>query len=220
MGIFKRISLIIRSNLNALIDKAECPETMLNQVIADMMENMREIKLQIARSIKDEKLLERKADDNGKLSIEYEKKAMLALDKGDESLAKEALRRKTSYAEIGESLKKELEEQKKAVELLKTSFKALEYKIEEAKSKRQIMLSRKKRAETRIDLSETLDTVSQQADLFDTFDRMAEKVAHTEALAGAVVELEKCTVDEKFAQIERDRSVEDELQALKRKMGK
>jgi len=220
MGIFKRISLIIRSNLNALIEKAEDPEKMLDQIIADMNENMREIKLQIARSIKDEKLLERKYDENEKLVNDYDGKALLALEKSNDNLAREALRRKKTYTDIAGSLKKELEEQRKAVELLKTSFKALEVKIDEAKNKRQILLSRQKRAETRLDLSDTVNTVNEQADLFDAFDRMAEKVASTEALAGAVVELEKASLDEKFQQLESEKSVEDDLKALKERLNK
>lgn len=220
MGIFKRISLIIRSNLNALIEKAECPEKMLDQIIADLIENMREIKLQVARSVKDEKLLERKEEENRKLVNEYEKKARLSLEGNDEVLAREALRRKKSYGEIADSMIKELDEQRKVVELLKASYKALEAKIEEAKNKRHVLLSRQKRAETRIDLSDSLDTVSQQADLFDAFDRMADKVSSTEAMAGAVAEMEKITVDEKFALMERDKAVDDELTALKASLKK
>jgi len=220
MGIFKRISLIIRSNINALIEKAEDPEKMLEQIIADMNENMREIKLQIARSIKDEKLLEHKVEENKKLCGEYENKALLALEKNSEDLAREALKRKKSYGGIATSLEAGLEEQRKAVELLKTSYKALEMKIEEAKSKRQVLLSRQKRAETRIDLSDTVSTINEQADLFDSFDRMADKVAKTEAMAGALAELDKTTIEEKFDQLERDRSIDDDLKALKEKMKK
>ncbi len=220
MGIFKRISLIIRSNLNALIEKAEDPEKMLDQIIADMNENMREIKLHIARAIKDEKFLERKVEDNDKLCTEYESKALLALEKKSDELAREALRRKKSYQGIADSLKKELEEQRKAVDLLKTSFKALEVKIEEAKNKRQLMITRQKRAETKIDLSDSVNSMNEQADLFDAFERMADKVAKTEAMAGALTELEKASLDEKFEQLESDKSVEDDLKALKDKIKK
>ncbi|MBF0501433.1 MAG: PspA/IM30 family protein [Candidatus Riflebacteria bacterium] len=215
MGIFKKISLIIRSNLNALIDKAENPENMLDQIIADMMENMREIKLQIARSIKDEKLLSRKVEENEKLVLEYEKKALLALEKSDDDLAREALRRKKSYTGIVSSMGRELDEQKKAVELLKTSYKALECKIEEAKNKRHVLLSRQKRAETQVDLSDTICSVSEQADLFDAFERMADKVTRQEAMAQAVLELEKPSIDEKFEKMEREKSIDEEFAALK-----
>lgn len=220
MGIFKRISLIIRSNINALIEKAEDPEKMLEQIIADMNENMREIKLQIARSMKDEKLLEHKVDENRKLAGEYESKALLALEKNSEDLAREALKRKKSYSDITTSLETELDEQRKAVELLKTSYKALELKIEEAKNKRQVLLSRQKRAETQIDLTDTVSSINEQADLFDAFDRMADKVAKTEAMAGALAELDKATIEQKFEQLERDRSIDDDLKALKEKMKK
>ncbi|HNV70083.1 MAG TPA: PspA/IM30 family protein [Candidatus Ozemobacteraceae bacterium] len=218
MGIFKRISMIIRSNINALIDKAEEPEKMLEQIIADMIENMREIKLQVARSMRDEKMLERKVEENEKLAQEYTTKAELALEKGDDTLAREALKRRKSYQSIGESLKKELEEQHKVVEMLQTSFKALEVKIEEAKNKRQILLSRQKRAETQVDLSTTLDGVSEQADLLESFERMADKVSRSEAMASALVDMEKGSVEEKFSKLEEEKSVEDELKLLKDRM--
>ncbi len=218
MGIFKRISMIIRSNINALIDKAEEPEKMLEQIIADMIENMREIKLQVARSMRDEKMLERKVEENDKLAQEYTAKAELALEKGDDTLAREALKRRKSYQSIGESLKKELDEQHKVVEMLQTSFKALEVKIEEAKNKRQILLSRQKRAETQVDLSTTLDGVSEQADLLESFERMADKVSRSEAMASALIDMEKGSVEEKFSKLEEEKSVEDELKLLKDRM--
>lgn len=220
MGIFKRISMIIRSNINALIEKAEDPDKMLEQIIADMNENMREIKLQIARSIKDEKFLEHKVEENKRLSGEYESKALLSLEKNSEELAREALKRKKSYVSITTSLETELDEQRKVVELLKTSYKALEMKIEEAKNKRQVLLTRNKRAETKIDHSETVSSIHDQSDLFDAFDRMADKVAKSEAMAGALAELDKATIEEKFDQLERDRSIDDDLKALKDRMKK
>lgn len=215
MGIFKRISMIIRSNINALIDKAEEPEKMLEQIIADMIENMREIKLQVARSMRDEKMLDRRVEENEKLAQEYTSKAEIALEKGDESLAREALKRRKSYQSIGESLKQELDEQHKVVEMLQTSFKALEVKIEEAKNKRQILLSRQKRAETQVDLSTTLDGVSEQADLLESFERMADKVSRSEAMASALVDMEKGSIEDKFNKLEEEKSVEDELKLLK-----
>lgn len=215
MGIFKRISMIIRSNINALIDKAEEPEKMLEQIIADMMENMREIKLQVARSMRDEKLLERKVEENGKLAHEYNAKAELAIEKGQDDLAREALKRRKSYQSIEESMKKELEEQKKVVEMLQTSYKALELKIEEAKNKRQVLLSRQKRAETQVDLSTTLNGASEQADLLDSFERMADKVSRSEAMASATLDLERDSIEDKFNKMEQEKSVEDELKLLK-----
>ena len=214
------MSLIIRSNLNALLEKAECPEKMLDQIIADMMEHLREIKLQIAHSLKDEVMLARKAEESAKLCLEYEKKAMLCLEKDDEALAREALARKKSYGNIAESMSKEHEEQKKAVELLKSSFKALELKIDEAKQRKQILLSRQKRAETKMDMTDAVTTANSAADLFDAFERMADKVSATEAIAGAFVDLEQSVVEEKFNQMERTAAMDDELAQLKAKMKK
>ncbi|MBF0544448.1 MAG: PspA/IM30 family protein [Candidatus Riflebacteria bacterium] len=220
MGIFKKISLIIRSNLSALLDKAEDPEKMLEQITADMIENMREIKLQLARSMKDEKMLEKKVEENEKLVEEYQKRALNSVESNDDNLAREALKRKKSYSSIVESLKKELEEQKKSVEFLRTSYKALEVKIDEAKSKKQVLLSRQKRAETKLEMTDNISTINNQAELFETFERMAEKIDHKEALASAVQEIEKVSIEEKFAKLELSKTVDEELKLLKKELNK
>ena len=156
-------------------------------------------------------------DENRNLALEYEKKAELALEKSLDDMAREALKRKRSYGGIGDAMAKELEEQRKVVDMLKTSFKALEGKIAEAKGKRQVLLPRQKRAETQVDLSTTLNGVSEQADLLDSFERIADKVSRSEAMATATMELEKSSIEEKFTQMEQDKSVDDELKLLKEK---
>lgn len=217
MGILAKIALIIRSNLNALVDQAEDPERIIDQLIGDMHEKLREVKLQVTRALKDEKLLQRKAEENHKLVGDYEQRALEAVEKSDDELAREALRRKKMYQGIAESLDQEHQEQQEAVEVLRTSLKALELKIEEAKSKRQILLARKKRAETRLDLADTATENPGAHDLFATFERMADKIASTEAMASATADMERAGLDEKFERLERRASVERELEELKKK---
>ncbi|HNF96635.1 MAG TPA: PspA/IM30 family protein, partial [Pseudomonadota bacterium] len=93
MGFFSRLGSLIKSNLNDLISKAEDPEKMLNQVLVDMKTQLVEAKKQVAVAIGDEKRLKKQWDEQVALSKDWERKAMLAVQAGDDELAKEALLR-------------------------------------------------------------------------------------------------------------------------------
>ena len=90
MGIFSRLGTLIKSNLNDLISKAEDPQKMLNQIVLEMQNQLVEAKKQVATSIADEKRLKKQWDEQIELSKEWERKAMLAVRAGDDTLAKEA----------------------------------------------------------------------------------------------------------------------------------
>ena len=220
MGMFDRISRIVRSNLNALLDKAEEPEVMLEQLIADLQENMREVKMQIARAIKDEKLLQNKLDDHKGLLTACEEKALVAIEQNRDDLARESLKKKKSYEKMTGGLEAELAEQNKMVQLLKTSYQALEAKIKEARHKRELLISRQKRAETKIGLSETMATTDEQNDIFDAFDKMAFKVAKKEAMASALMEMGNAPEPDSPDPESPVDEIEDDLQLLKMKVKK
>ena len=223
MSIFKRMALVIRSTINALIGSAEDPAKIMDTVIADLGENMSEVKLQVATAIKDEKTLERKANENQRLASDYEGKAMAALQRGDEPLAIEALKRKQSCAALAVSLGNELTEQKRVVELLKDGTRNLENRIEEAKSKRTVLVAQQKRAETRTQLTSNVGSLSKQSELLETFDQMAEKIAGIEDMSAATVELdtyanERKLTEAKLRNIEFDSVIADDLARLKAKI--
>ena len=126
MGILERIRTVLKSNINALISKAEDPEKMLNQLVMDMNEQLLEAKKQVAMSIADEKKLERQMLENRAQGEDWEKKAMLAVKAGKDDLAKEALTRKQEYDGYAASFQKEFESQHASVEQLKDGRKGLE----------------------------------------------------------------------------------------------
>ena len=125
MGILERIRTVLKSNINALISKAEDPEKMLNQLIMDMNEQLLEAKKQVAMAIADEKKLERQALENKGQAEDWEKKAMLAVKAGKDDLAKEALVRKQEYDGYAASFQKEFESQHASVEQLKDALRQL-----------------------------------------------------------------------------------------------
>ena len=222
MGIFSRLAQLIQSNLNDLISRSEDPEKMLNQVVLDMNNQLVEAKKQVAASIADEKRLAKQFDQEAANAQEWERKAMLALRAGNEPLAKEALARKREYDELTATLKDQWTKQKTAVEQLKKALRLLNDKIEEAKRKRNVLIARKKRAEAQRAIQETMSGLRDQS-AFETFDRMSQKIDQIEAEAEAESDLAEeytgDTLSSQFQQLEHARSGEDDLLALKRKMG-
>ncbi len=222
MGIFSRLAQLIQSNLNDLISRSEDPEKMLNQVVLDMNNQLVEAKKQVAASIADEKRLAKQLEQEGANSQEWERRAMMALRAGNEELAKEALARKRQYDELAATLKDQWTKQKTAVDQLKKALRLLSDKIEEAKRKRNVLVARKKRAEAQKAIQETMSGLRDHS-AFETFDRMAQKIDQIEAEAEAQTDLAEeysgDVLSSKFDQLERSSGGEEDLVALKRKMG-
>jgi phage shock protein A len=222
MGIFSRLAQLIQSNLNDLISKSEDPEKMLNQVVLDMNNQLVEAKKQVAASIADEKRLAKQSEQEAANAAEWERRAMMALRAGNEELAKEALARKREHDELAATFKDQWTKQKNAVDQLKKALRMLNDKIEEAKRKKNVLIARKKRAEAQKAIQETMSGLRDQS-AFETFDRMSQKVDQIEAEAEASSELaEEYSGDvlaSQFQNLERNASADEDLTALKRKMG-
>jgi phage shock protein A len=222
MGIFARLAVLIKSNLNDLISRSEDPEKMLNQVVIDMANQLIEAKKQVAVSIADEKRLAKQAEQEAANAAEWERRAMLAIKAGDDALAKEALNRKKEHEALATTFKDQWQKQKNAVDQLKSALRMLNSKIEEAKRKKNVLIARKKRAEAQRAIQETMSGMN-NASAFETFDRMSEKIDQIEAEAEASSEIaEQYTGDtlaDKFGKLEASSGADDDLMALKRKMG-
>jgi phage shock protein A len=222
MGIFARIAQLIKSNLNDLISRSEDPEKMLIQVVLDMSNQLVEAKKQVAASIADEKRLGKQGELETANAAEWERRAMMALRAGNEQLAKEALNRKREHDELAKTYLDQWQKQKNAVENLKKALRALNDKIEEAKRKKNVLIARKKRAEAQKAIQETMHGLKDQS-AFETFERMGAKIDQIEAEAEAQEELsEEYSGDvlaSQFSNLERSHGAEEDLVALKRKMG-
>ena len=222
MGILDRIRTVLKSNINALISKAENPEKMLNQLIIDMNEQLIEAKKQVASSIADEKRLERQMLENKGLAEDWERKAMIGVKAGKDDLAKEALVRQQEYAGYAVQYQKEHDSQHAAVEQLKEALRQLQGKIQEASRKKNLLIARAKRAEAQKQIQQTMGSLSATSS-FDTFERMAAKVDQIEAEADALGELANVSADQKledkFKELESSGANTDKLlEDLKAKM--
>lgn len=222
MGLFSRLATLIKSNINDVISRSEDPEKMLNQIVLDMQTQLVEAKQQVAASIADEKRLQKQAEQELAASVDWERKAMMAVRAGNEELAKEGLLRKKEHDSMALTYQTEWQKQKTQVEQLKRALRMLNDKIEEAKRKKNVLIARKKRAEAQKSIQETMHGLKDHS-AFETFDRMAQKIDQIEAEAEAQEEVqEEYTGDilaSKFASLEKKSDAEGDLLALKRKMG-
>ncbi len=221
MGLFSRLGTLIRSNINELINKAEDPEKMLNQVLVDMKQQLVDAKKHVAIAIADEKRLKKQYEQELEKASEWERKAMLAVRAGDDALARAALARKAEHDTVSTTLQQQWEAQKQSVEQLKHALRGLDGKIEEAKRKRNILVSRQKRAEAQKTINETMASINSTS-AFDTFERMSDRVTQIEAEAEATAELGSAALPEsslesRFKALEAS-SIDDQLEHLKRKM--
>lgn len=219
MNILKRVWLIIASNLNALLNKAEDPEKIMNQVVEELGTNMREVRAQLAGAMKDYAQIERKLAENIALVKDYDNKAMLALKKGNEELALEALRRKESTEVFVASLQKEVNEQNRLIEQLEQNFKTLESRVEEARTRKGTLIAQNRRAEARIKSVKSIAGVDKQEQLLEAFDRMAAKISDTEDMAVAITMVTQQSFDEQFKAMDKEDKAQQKLDEMKRRLG-
>ena len=216
MGLFDRLSAMLRSNINDLISRAENPEKMLNQLILDMKGQLAKAKQQVASAIADERKLQSDAEALKKQAQDWERRAMMAVQEGRDDLAKQALGR------YNEQLQETWLRHKAETDQLKLSLRQLNDKIEEAKRKKNILVARSKRAEAQQRIQETMSGLSDKS-AFESFERMAEKIEATERKALAAAELNEevsgDTLVRQFEALEYKGSSDQQLIELKTKMG-
>jgi phage shock protein A len=216
MGLFDRISRVVRANLNDLVNKAEDPEKILEQSITDMQEDLVQLRQAVASAIATQKRTQTQYNQAESQSNQWQQRAQLALQKGDETLAREALVRKKSHAETASTLKTSLDQQSTQVESLKRNLIGLESKISEAKTKKDMLKARISAAKAQEQLNNTIGTLNTGSSMA-AFDRMEEKVLQMEARAGASAELagSSNSLEEQFRLLEGSGNVDDELAQMK-----
>jgi len=217
MGLFDRISRVIRANVNDMVSKAEDPEKILEQAIIDMQEDLVQLRQAVATAIATQKRTEQQYNQAESQSNTWQQRAQLALQKGDENLAREALIRKKTHAETATTLKTSLDQQSGQVETLKRNLIALESKISEAKTKKNMLKARAQAAKANEQLQNTIGNLG-TGSAMGAFDRMEEKVLQLEARSQAAAELGGSSLDEQFKLLEAGSDVDDELASLKANM--
>ncbi|MEG3925885.1 PspA/IM30 family protein [Microcoleus sp. D3_18a_C4] len=217
MGLFDRLWRVIRANINSLVGAAEDPEKILEQAVMDMQEDLVQLRQAVAGAIAAQKRTERQCSQAESTAAEWHQRAQLALQKGEENLAREALTRKKSYQETATAMKASLDQQSAVVTKLKENMRALESKISEAKSKKDMYIARARSAASSERLQEMMGNLSTGSAL-SAFERMEEKVMQLEARSEAIAELGTNDLEKKFLSLEGADDVDTELAAMKAQM--
>lgn len=217
MGLFDRISRVVKSNLNDLVSKAEDPEKMLEQAILEMQEDLVQLRQAVAQTIAAQKRSEQQYNQAQSEANRWQRNAQLALQKGDENLARQALERKKNFAETANTLQASLAKQVGQTDTLKRNLIALESKISEAKTKKDMLKARSSAAKAQEQLQSTVGRLGTSSAMA-AFERMEEKVLMQEARAQSAAELVGDNLEGQFAALEAGSDIDDELAALKAQM--
>jgi phage shock protein A len=214
MGLFDRFKRVVSANLNDLVSKAEDPEKMLEQAILEMNDDLVKLKQGVAQAIAAQKRTEKQYNDNLNEVNKWQRNAQLAIQKGDENLARQALERKKTFSETTTALKASLDQQVAQVDTLKRSLIQLESKISEAKTKKEMLKARITAAKAQEQLQGMVSSMNTSSAMA-AFERMEEKVMLQEARAQSVGELVSNDLENQFTRLEGSSDIDDELLALK-----
>jgi len=216
VGLLDRVSTLVRANLNDLLDRAEDPEKVIKQLLIDMNNQLIQVKTQVAAAIADEKRLQTRYQEAQRTADDWHHKAELAIDKGEDDLAKQALQRHNMYAQTATGLKEQSDAQGAQVQTLKDGLRQLQSKIEEAEAKKELLIARSRSAKAQEQMHRTLGSI-QSVGGVSQFERMERRVEEQEARAQAYTELSTDSLDEKFAALETESEVDRQLRELKEK---
>lgn len=220
-SVFERISMIIRANINDMLDTAEDPEAMLNQIIRDMSDALKQADSDIADQIAQQKMLEGDVASAQKNGTAWQQKAELAVSKNADDLARQALVRVNDFTDQVDVYSKQLDAQRQAVTELKLKRDQLKQKYDSAVRNKEMLVARARRAQAQQNMtraSAKATTVNYASEL----ERMERKIRQQEARAEAETEVatSKETLEDQFDNLGNDQRVQDQLAALKAKMGK
>ena len=213
MGIFSRISDIINSNINALLDSAEDPEKMVRLVIQEMEETLVEVRTNSARLLADKKELNRRFERLVKQSSDWQSKAELALGKGREDLAKLALIEKSEVNDIIEAIESDRAKLEETLNKLTEDIELLQLKLNEAKSRQKIIVMRTRATESRVTVNRKLrdNDVEMAISKLDYFEKKIDQM-ESQMEADAIG---NSSLHKEFDDLEMQDKIDQELQELK-----
>jgi phage shock protein A len=217
MALMERVTTLLRANLNDLVDKAENPEKMLKQLVLDMENQLLQVKTQVAIAIADQHLLERKTAEHETAATDWKNKAALAVARGRDDMAREALERSLSHVEMGKSFVQQLEDQRGEAEALRSAFLKLQQKLTETRAHCDLLMAEHRRARA-VGKSQQAQAAARTAKGTASIDRYKSRINLQQAVNQASKELTAGdSLEDRFAMLERDQRVEALLEELKSK---
>jgi phage shock protein A len=217
MALMERVTTLLRANLNDLVDKAENPEKMLKQLVLDMENQLLQVKTQVAIAIADQHLLEKKTAEHETAAADWKNKAALAVARGRDDMAREALERSVSHVEMGRSFVQQLEDQRGEAEALRSAFLKLQQKLTETRAHCDLLMAEHRRARA-VGKSQQAQAAARTAKGTASIDRYKSRINLQQAVNQAGKELTAGdSLEDRFAMLERDQRVEALLEELKNK---
>jgi phage shock protein A len=218
MGILDRLSRLIRANINDLIRRAEDPEKIIEQALEDMRSALRDARVEVAEAMAELKKLERDQQNYSEQIAAWENKAAEALRAGKEDLAREALRRKAQAQTLSDGFLQQIAQQRSVVDQLMTQLKALEAKIQEAESKKALLIARKKGVEA-AEAVRRMDSKVDAHAAVQAFEEMEDRIQAMEDKHAALSEMDKSDIDKQLEALGSDKAVDEDLARLKKQLG-
>eukprot|EP00581_Thalassiosira_minuscula_P018688 CAMPEP_0183712486 /NCGR_PEP_ID=MMETSP0737-20130205/7595_1 /TAXON_ID=385413 /ORGANISM="Thalassiosira miniscula, Strain CCMP1093" /LENGTH=297 /DNA_ID=CAMNT_0025941105 /DNA_START=58 /DNA_END=951 /DNA_ORIENTATION=- len=229
MNLFDRFQRVAKSNINNVLKSLEDPEKIMNQAVEDMQGDLVKVRQSYAEITATQRRLLKQKEQADALADDWYKRAQLALSKGEEALAKEALSRRQQQMETSEGLQIQIDMQAQAVDKLYEGMQALEAKILESKSKKEQMVARARTAQSTQKVNDMLGGITGKTSM-DAFNRMEEKVEALEAAAEVSAEMGSLdgkalpgssagSVEAQFKMLEASSSVDRELEDMKKMLG-
>lgn len=221
MKLLPRVMTLIRANLNDMLDRAENPEMMIKQLIADLNNHLIQVKTAAAQSLADQHILQRRLEQAREEMASCERRAELAVRNQDDRLARAALERYNSYQRTAEELERQLEEQRKETESLKLALHQIEVKVSEVTRQRDTLLARHRRATARERLSQSRPEIRTDR-LEEILDAVEGYVDQAEARASAARELDRVSESgddyRRLSRMEEEDAIARQLAKLKEKV--
>ncbi|KAA3619487.1 MAG: hypothetical protein DWQ05_01840 [Calditrichaeota bacterium] len=233
MKVFKRVTEMVKANINHLLDQAEDPEVMVKQIIRDMEESIIEMRRETVRAVSREKQVEKQLQIAQNLSNDYAAKAGEAVEKGNEELARKILAKKVVTDQQSTALASELKEAKIVSEQLKNDLLSLEDKVQSARRKKEELIRRKRSADAKLRIQESankaIDGIKNAAGKISSItDSESSLKSYEDAIMGLEADAEAAHEIAKLGQendidldkLEKEKAVEDELAKLKKQQKK
>ncbi len=214
MGIFTRFRDIVSSNINAMLDRAEDPEKMIKLMIREMEDTLIELKSSCAGVIAGRKKIERRLAEVEERKNLWEQRAELAVNKGRDDLAREALLEKRRFSELAETLHKEATEHDGLIEQYQDDIRELENKLQSAKEKKRILIQRHRKAQNKKRAQEDIRRMD-SSETMARFEHLESRIERMEAEADMVNYGKQENIEDEFDELKSDEEIEKELAKLK-----
>ncbi|NPV09279.1 MAG: PspA/IM30 family protein [Anaerolineae bacterium] len=226
MSVLNRITTLIRANINDALDRAENPEVMLDQILRDMYDGIREAREQVVEAVAQQKLVQRDLEQARELAEKWRRNAELAVAQGDDALARECLVRKRDYETNAQAQERMLAAQEPIINKLKSELALLESRYAELRSNRDSLLARYRAARAQEHIQRTTEQALGSVSVYDPssqIERMERRIREKEAQVAARGEMLAASAESRLEALERgetDLEIEAELLSLKAAAGK